>query len=259
MFQRIKNLIRGFFGLFIGGIEKSNPEALLEVEKENLREQIGKYNKGLASHAALCERLMTQIKRQEGEEAKLRAKIQAHLKAGNKGPAAEYALRYQEVQRDLADNRSQLDEAEKTYKDLTVARDVSIRQARAKIESLKQSISDMKIKQATAELNEMAAGMISEIGGAGDTLNRLEEMVEEERSKAAGRARVARDGLDIGSVELQEVEHDALANQALADFAAAEGIAFEADAAAAADTPVAESDAGGESGNKSMGPVAGTE
>ena len=31
MFKRLANLIRGFFGLFISGIERQNPEALLEV------------------------------------------------------------------------------------------------------------------------------------------------------------------------------------------------------------------------------------
>jgi phage shock protein A len=36
MFRRIGNLVRGFFGLFIGGLERANPEALLEVEKENV-------------------------------------------------------------------------------------------------------------------------------------------------------------------------------------------------------------------------------
>ena len=32
MFRRIANLIKGFLSLFISGIEKQNPEALLEVE-----------------------------------------------------------------------------------------------------------------------------------------------------------------------------------------------------------------------------------
>ena len=51
MFKRIGNLIKGFFGLFISKAERANPEALLEVEKENLRKMIAEYNKGLASHA----------------------------------------------------------------------------------------------------------------------------------------------------------------------------------------------------------------
>src|SRR5690606_39661758 len=59
------NLFKGFLGLFIGGIERKNPEALLEVEKENLRKQIGEFNKGLATHAGLVERLMSQARSEE--------------------------------------------------------------------------------------------------------------------------------------------------------------------------------------------------
>ncbi|MBA3914761.1 MAG: hypothetical protein H0X25_13135, partial [Acidobacteriales bacterium] len=49
MFKRLSNLVRGFFSLFISGMERQNPEALLEVEQENLRRQVGQYNQGLAS------------------------------------------------------------------------------------------------------------------------------------------------------------------------------------------------------------------
>ena len=83
-------------------------------------------------------------------------------------------------------------------------------------------------------MNEMAAGMIGSIGGSGDTLNRLHEMVEEERTKAAGRARVAKDAIDMTDVNLKEAEMNALADQALADFAAAEGLSIGGEAAPAA-------------------------
>ena len=97
MFKRLGNLIRGFFGLFVSDLEKKNPEALLEVEKENLRRQISEYNKGLSAHAALCERLMTQVKKEEKEIRELNAKAAAHLKAGNRKLAGEYALRLQQL------------------------------------------------------------------------------------------------------------------------------------------------------------------
>ena len=73
----------------------------------------------------------------------------------------------------------------------------------------------------------MASGMISDIGGSGDNLNRLGEIVEEERTKAAGRARVAKDSMDLSDINMKQSEQDALAEMALADFAAAEGIAIE--------------------------------
>jgi phage shock protein A len=227
MFRRIANLFRGFLNLFIGSVERQNPEALLEVEKENIRRQIANYNQGLAAHAGLCERLMTQVKRLEQEERELRAKTTANLRAGNRDLASQQALRLQTVQRELVENRTQLESAEGTYKELLRARDVSVKAAQAKIESLKTSLNDLKIKRATAELNEMASGMISQIGGSGDTLNRLHEMLEEEREKASGRARVARDTLHATDFETQEHEQKALADQALADFAANEGLALE--------------------------------
>lgn len=237
MFKRLGNLIRGFFGLFISGMERGNPEALLEVEKENLRKQIANYNQGLAAHAGLAERLMTQVRRLEGEERDLRAKASANLRAGNRESAGNYALRLQTVTRELEENRKQLEQAEKTYTELVKARDVSVRAAQDKLASLKTSLDDLKIKKATAELTEMASGMISQIGGAGDTLNRLHGMVEEEREKAAGRARIARDSLNVADINMKEGEQKALAEQALADFAAKEGIALESTSSTTTETP----------------------
>ncbi len=228
MFKRLANIFRGFLSLFVSGLEMKNPEAVLEAEKETLREQISRYNQGLASHAALCERLMSQVRKEEAEERDLRAKTTANLKAGNRDVAGQYAFRLQTLQRELEENRKQLEQAEKTYKDLVKARDVAVKNAQSKIESLKASINDMKVKKAMAELTEMATGMIGQIGGSGDTLNRMEEMINEERDKAAGRVRVARDSMSMEEVNMKEAEQRALADQALASFAAQEGIILEA-------------------------------
>jgi phage shock protein A len=248
MFQRLSNLVRGFFSLFISGLERQNPEALLEVEQENLRKQIGQYNQGLASHAGLCERLIAQVRQLENEQRDLRAKTTANLRAGNRDAAAQYALRLQTIERELGENRTQLEQAETTYKNLIKARDVAISTARTKIESLKSGINDLKMKRALAELTEMASGMITNIGSSGETLDRLQGIVEEERSKAAGRVRVARDTMDTSGIVVKEAEQKALADQALADFAAKEGIPL--DIAASAEPGAPET-----TPTKSMGPA----
>jgi phage shock protein A len=227
MFFRIANLFKAFLNVFVGSIERQNPEALLELEKENLRKQIANFNQGLATHAGLAERLMGQVRKLESDQKELRAKAAANLKAGNKQAAGQYALRLQTVERELEENRHQLESAESTYQNMLKARDVAVQTAKAKIESLRGAIADMRMNNAMAEMQEMAAGMISTIGGSGDTLNRLHDMVEEERNKAAGRARVAKDSIDMSEVNLKESEQNALADQALADFAAREGLTLE--------------------------------
>jgi len=234
VFRRISNLFRGFLSLFISGMERANPEALLEVEKENLRKQIGRYNQGLASHAALCERLISQVRKLESDEQDLRAKTAANLKVGNNDAAGQLALRLQTVKRELAENRTQAEQAERTYKDLLSARDVAISQAQAKIQMLERDIGDVKVKKAMAELTEMASGMVSQIGGSGDTLDRLHKMVTDEKEKASGRVRVARDSMNMQEVQMKEAETKALADQALADFAASEGLSIPGKPVAAA-------------------------
>ena len=88
MLRRLRNLIRGFLSLFISGMEKRNPEALLELEKESLCKQIAQFNQGLSAHAGLCEKLIAQVKREEREEQELKAKAAANLRAGNQRQSA---------------------------------------------------------------------------------------------------------------------------------------------------------------------------
>ena len=151
MFGRLMNVIRGFFAQFVSGVEKRNPEALLELEQENLRKQIGSYNQSLAVHAGLAERLIGQVRKLETEENELRARTTAHLRAGNKDAAAQHALRLQTVTRELQENRTQMAQAEDTYKNLVKARDVAVNAARAKIQNLKGAINDLRMKTALAD------------------------------------------------------------------------------------------------------------
>lgn len=231
MWRRIANLFRGFMGLFVSGLERQNPRALIEVEKENLRKQIARFNDNLATHAGFCERLIRQVKNLEAQERDLAAKAAANLKVGNRNAAAQYALQLKTVKEQLEENRTQLQAAEETYKKLVQARDVAVRDAQAKIESLKRLLTETEMLEAQAELQEMASGMISSIGSGGDTINRVEEYLTERRDKAAGRSRVASSTIDTSKVELLEAEQQALADQALTEFAAAYGIDMPAPAA----------------------------
>ena len=224
MWQRIANLFKGFLSLFVSGIERSNPRALIEAEKENLRKQIARFNDSLATHAGFCERLMRQIKNLEAQERDLTAKAAANLKVGNRNAAGQYALQLKTVKEQLDENRTQLQAAEDTYKKLVASRDVAVREAHDKIEKLKRMLTETEMMEAQAELQEMANGMISSIGGTGDTMNRLEEYLSERRDKAAGKARVAASTIDSSKVELMEAEQQALADQALTEFASAYGL-----------------------------------
>ncbi len=215
---RTWNLFQGLAGSFISFFERRNPEALLELEKENLRTLIGRFNEGLVSHAALSERLMTQASRGEVEQVELTAKILALVKVGNDKAAARYALQLKQVTARLDEDRKQLEAAEETYRNLVRTRDASVAETRAKIEQVRRQIGDLKVKRAVADLESMAAAMVSDLGGAGDSFNRLQEMVGEEREKASARARVAGGSIDVTDLKMKVAEQEALAGQALEEF-----------------------------------------
>ncbi len=227
MFQRIANLLKAFVNLFITGLERKNPEALLELEKENLRKNIVKYNEGLAMHAGMAEKLMATVKKQENEQQELKTRIMANVQAGNQALAGQYALKLKTLEQQLEENRKQMTIAEQTYRNLITSRDQAINAAKAKIEAIKTSLDNVKMQKAMAEMHEMASGVTSSIGSSTDTLNRLHEMVEEERYKAAGKARLAQDTLQdsmaFEGIQVQQAEQDALANAALSEFLNKEG------------------------------------
>jgi phage shock protein A len=250
MFGRISTLFKGFLSLFISGIEKANPRALIEAEKENLRNQIARFNDNLATHAGFVERLLRQVKSLEAKEKETTARISANIKAGNRAVAGQLALELQSIKSQLEENRGQLTVSEETYKKLIKTRDVSIREAKNKIEALKRLITEAEMMEAQAELQEMATGMITQIGGSGDTINRVEEYLTERRDKAAGRSRVASSSIDTSEIQLKEAEQVALADQALAEFEMAYGMkSSDAASAQAAETPAPNRELGPQQSN----------
>ena len=162
----------------------------------------------------MVEKLIAQVRGQEEQETKLSTTIKSNVTAGTKISPAAAALKLNEVRTELTANREQLEAAENTYQEMTRNREASVKEAQKKIETLQAKINELKVKEATADLSEMASSMTADMGGASETMNRLENMVEDARAKAAGRARVAQDAmpaLDIPS----ESEEQALAREAL--------------------------------------------
>ena len=226
MFKRLMNIIRGFFGLFISGLEANNPEALIESEKENLRSQIGRFNENLANHAGFVEKLSRTIKNLKAKEKELTAKLPPILKPETKS-CRQLAMQLQSVKQQLDDNQSQFTVAEKTFRDLSKSRDIAVKEAQTKISKLETMVSETRMHEAQAELQEMAKGMISGIGSSGDSINRVSSLLEQKRDKAVGRSRVAitSGGMDSTDQVMKEAEMDAMADAALAEFMAMNGMA----------------------------------
>jgi len=224
MFSRIGRLFRGFLGLFISGIEESNPEALMEAARQEFRTKMTQYNLALAKMAGVAERLKNQVNSKADRAQELERRILANHRAGNMDLAGTLARELQELKADLTTDTHELKETEEAY-------DANLRQAKLaqrefedKVRRLDKQLSQVKIKEAQAEAAAALSNVAFKVGDLGDTMKTVEEILQKRYEQSAGKARVAKDMVDMDAVQEKENERKALEQVALAEFLASQGI-----------------------------------
>lgn len=225
MFSRLGKLIRGIFSSILGGLESSNPKALLQNEIDSLQESTAHYNKGLAKQAGEIERLKMQIARDKSELDKLKARISAQVNAGNTAEAGRLAMQAKILSEGLAANQNTCEGADKMYVNLTKQRDVYTKDAQNRIEKIKQKMSQAEIAESQAKLAEIASSVSFDLAGSGANLERLEGQLNERVAEAMGKARVASDAVAGGDWKAKADEDAAMEAAALAEFMGMQGMA----------------------------------
>ncbi len=82
----------------------------------------------------------------------------------------------------------------------------------------------MQIKEAQAEAATALSSVAFKVGDLGDTMKTVEDILQKRYEVSAGKARVARDMVDMSAVQEKEAERKALEQDALAEFLASQGI-----------------------------------
>jgi phage shock protein A len=227
-FARVGRLFRGFFGLFVSGIEERNPEALMEAARQEFRDKMANYNTALARMAGIAERLKTQVKMKSSRVTDLERSILANHRAGNMERAGSLARELQELKADLDTDANELKDANEIYTENMRQAKLAQREFEDKVRRLERQLSQVQVKEAQAE----AAGALSNVafkaGDIGDTMKTVEDALNKRYELSAGKARVAKDMVNMDEVMEKENEIKALEQGALADFLASQGIAAPA-------------------------------
>jgi phage shock protein A len=244
MFARLGRLVRGFLSLFISGIEEANPEALMEAARQDFRQKMTQYNLALAKMAGVAERLKAQVKGKAARAQDLERRILANHAAGNMELAGTLARELQELKADLTVDTQELQETEEAYS-------ANLRQAKLaqsdfqeKVRKLEKQLSQVQIKEAQAEAATALSSVAFKVGDLGDTMKRAEEVLQKRYEVSAGKARVAKDMVDMDTVQEKENERKALEQVALAEFLASQGI--QSSPATGQSTPAAAKEIGPE-------------
>ena len=224
LFARIGRLFRGFLSLFISGLEESNPEALMEAGREEFREKMARYNMALARMAGVAERLKSQVTSKSSKAKELERRILANHQAGNLELAGSLARELQELKADLETDALEMKDVEQSYQDNLRQAKVAQKEFEDKLRRLEKQLSQVKVKEAQAEAAAALSSATFSVGDLGDTMKRVDEILQKRYEVSAGKARVAQDLVDMDAVREKEGERKALEQQALAEFLASQGI-----------------------------------
>jgi phage shock protein A len=112
--KRFFNVWRAVLGSSLTHLEVENAESMLELEREDLRQRVAKFNLGLAGYAALSERLKADLKRLGAERNQLEPKLRARIVAGDRVSAGRHALRIEAIDAQVSQQQEQLAQTEDT-------------------------------------------------------------------------------------------------------------------------------------------------
>jgi len=244
MFKRLFNLIASMFRSLVSGFEARNPAALIEAEKHNLRNEIVRFNKGLAEQAGFVYRLASQLKDSSQQAGQLRRRINILLQAGDRATAARLALQLSELNRNNDELATRCRVAEETYQKLEKSREQAVAGARTRIERLENLVSQTEIIEAQNEMLSMVQGLSFNAAFSQSSLETTSEIIEKSHVEALGRARVSGNQQHqvLQDLDLQESERKIMEERALAEFISLNAIPSDGEGSQSLVVPVVKVD-----------------
>ncbi len=194
-FSRIGNLWRGFLSLFVGNLEKSNPEAVYEAAINARKEQYKDLKKAVSGIIVLRNKLSNELEEKNREVANLDAQIQAAVDTEEDDVALILLQRKEELTTRIGQIEAELGRA----KEEAEAAKASIVTFQAEIEKLEREKDAMLAKKENAEariqIQDTLSGMsmqadIKALDNVRDHINKLQ--AEADVSSEIGDAEIGR-------------------------------------------------------------------
>ncbi|MCX7746055.1 MAG: hypothetical protein N2645_04050 [Clostridia bacterium] len=186
-FNRLGSLMRGFFGLFIGGLEDRNPEALFE----DIKIQIEKARKE-AEHQIIeiqtnAELIKIEMKNAEKNLNAIKARVEAAQRQGARDILIELLMQEEEYQTVYDTHKATYDSAMAEVAKIREDYKIFESEMSAKLNELKTLKSQAKMAMLRENINSVNAKYTSKnnrVGALNDTMDRAREIVNKKTARA---------------------------------------------------------------------------
>ena len=210
------------FGKFFGALRaqlnkianlffEADPIAVMQLEVDQATERLKEGRKGLELYRGLVETVARQAANGRANASQLEGQIKAHLKAGNRDVAAQFALQLQKTQTELAANEKQLQMHETAYQNNLLKIQKANKDILKVREKIRQYDAELKMSAAEAEIAQISESfdmnMTTDFG-------QIESVIQRQIDTNRGRARVA---VDMSSKGIESIKAEEAAEKAMAE------------------------------------------
>lgn len=187
LFSRLGTMLRGFFGLFVRGIEDKNPDALLEDVKNQIERERRDAENRIVEIQTSAEMIKIEMRNAERNLSAVKARIEAAQRQADKELLVELLVQEEDYQTTFETSKATYESGMSDV--LKVREDYKLFESEmnAKLNELKTLKSQAKMAQLKENINSVNAKYSSKnsrIGNMNENLDRAREIVNMKTAKA---------------------------------------------------------------------------
>ncbi len=186
-FSRLGSLVRGFFGVFIGGLEDKNPELLFEDIKNQIEKARKEAEQQIIEIQTNAELIKIEMKNAEKNLNAVKARIEAAQRQGDKEILVELLMQEEELQTTFETHKATYDNAMAEVAKIREDFKIFESEMNSKLNELKTLKSQAKMASLRENINSVNSKYTSKnnrVGDINDNLERAREIVNKKTARA---------------------------------------------------------------------------
>jgi phage shock protein A len=187
LFSRLGSVIRGFFGLFVGGIEERNPEALFEDIKNQIDKARKQAEQQIIEIQTNAELIKIEMRTAEKNLNAIRARIEAAQRQGEKDVLIELLVQEEEYQTVFETHKATYESAMNDVAKIREDYKIFESEMSAKLNELKTLKSQAKMATLKENINSVNAKYTSKnnaVGSVNESMDRARDLVNKKTARA---------------------------------------------------------------------------
>lgn len=186
-FSRLGSLIRGFFGLFVGGLEENNPNLLFEDIKSQINKARKEAEQQIIEIQTNAELIKIEMKNAEKNLNAIKSRIEAAQRQGDKEMLVELLIQEEEYQTVYETHKATHDNAIKEVEAIRENYKVFESEMTTKLNELKTLKTQEKMAKLKENINSVNARYTSKnnsVGNINENMDRAREIVNKKIARA---------------------------------------------------------------------------